>query len=126
MISPYHKHTAIEVLKKKFKVTDAQLDTEIIEQDLYKLAGCFDNYNDYLDKLELTPAEQCDVQEVEQREKSHQSAMREALKRWKKPNPYHAKYRVLLNIVLSMNNKWDTARNICMFIQEHGLTRLPD
>ena len=104
-------------------MNDALLDSEAIEHDLYNLAGCFDNYNDYLDKLGLTPAEQSDVRRVEFLEKSHQSAMREALRLWRKLRPDLATFRALLNIVLSMNGKWETAQNICKFIHEH--VRMP-
>ena len=103
-------------------MNDAQLDSEVIEQDLYNLAGCFDNYSDYLDKLGLTPAEKSDVRREEHLENSCQSAIREALRLWRKPQPDLATFRALLNIVLSMSNKRKIAEDICIFIHEHVLT----
>ena len=102
----------------KTQVNDIQLDTEIIEHDLYVLAGCFDNYNDYLPKLGLTPAEQADVRRVEFLERSHQSAMREALRLWRKQNPSAATFRTLLTIVTSLQKK-HVAENIRTYIVEH-------
>ena len=91
----------IEVLKKRTGINDTQLDTEIIIHDLHILAGCFDNYKDYLDKLRLTRAECADVKSVEYRE-GHQSAMREALRYWVSKNHGAATYRALLELTIQL------------------------
>ena len=41
-------------LKDEFKLTDEQLNLEIEETDLSALAACFDNVDDYVEKLGLT------------------------------------------------------------------------
>ena len=43
----------IDDLKTEMKLTDEQLNTAIQEPDLPELAACFDNTDDYLEKLEL-------------------------------------------------------------------------
>ncbi|XP_064400612.1 uncharacterized protein LOC135346797 [Halichondria panicea] len=47
----------IENIKRRCRVSDYQLDTEIPTKDLHILAGCFDNYEDFLDMLLLSPSE---------------------------------------------------------------------
>ncbi len=44
----------IDDLKTEMKLTDEQLNTAIQEPDLPELAACFDNTDDYLEKLELS------------------------------------------------------------------------
>ena len=99
-------------------MTNNQLDREITEYDLHSLAGCFDNYNNYLTKLGLTKAEQIDVRRVEFLERSHQSAMREALRLWRKPDPNAATFRALLGIVLRLG-KQQVAQDICKYINDN-------
>ena len=65
----------IDGLKRRTGVSDAQLDTEIIDPDLPILAGCFDNYNDYVDVLGPKAHECADVRRTELLENSHLAAM---------------------------------------------------
>ena len=106
----------VDDLKRRSGVSDAQLDTEVIEQDFPILAGCFDNYNDYVDVLELKAHERADVRRTEFLENSHLAAMREVLRHWSKPNPAAATYRTLLNAVIRLPAKQGIAENICNFI----------
>ena len=46
------------------KLTDQQLDTKVEECDLSEVSACFDNTDDYLEMLELSPGQQTDVSEV--------------------------------------------------------------
>ena len=55
----------IDDLKRRTGVSDAQLDTEVIDHDLPILAGCFDNYNDYVDVLGLKAHERADARRTE-------------------------------------------------------------
>ena len=96
---------------------DTQLDTEVIDNDLHNLAGYFDNYNNYLDKLKLTRPECEDVKSIEYRQ-GHQSAMREALRLWRTPNPSAATFRALLDIALSLG-KQHVAEDICKYVSEN-------
>ena len=52
---------SIELLKRETKVTDDQLDSRIEEADLPEVAACFDNTEDYVEKLGLSPGQQTDV-----------------------------------------------------------------
>ena len=115
MVNTGAKYHTIEDLIKQTGVSDAQLDTEIPERELHILAGCFDNYNDYTDKLGLTPAEQADVRRTELLENSRRSAIREMLRLWRAPNPGAATFRLLLHIVISLR-KHKVVENICEFI----------
>ena len=112
----------IDVLKRRTGVSDAQLDTEVIDHDLPILAGCFDNYNDYVDMLGLKAHERADVWRAELLENSHQAAMREVLRRWRTPNPVAATYRALLNAVIRLPGKQRIAEDICRFIVDNIVT----
>ncbi len=54
----------IDDLKTEMKLTDEQLNTAIKEPDLPELAACFDNTDDYLEKLELSPGQKTDVRKA--------------------------------------------------------------
>ncbi len=55
----------VEELKRGMELTDQQLDTQVEERDLPEVSACFDNTDDYLEKLELSPGQQTDVSESE-------------------------------------------------------------
>ncbi len=107
----------MEDIKRRYKVSDAQLDTEILTEDLHILAGCFDNYDDFLDKLLLSPAECKDIK-VKEFLNDSQSAMREALRLWQNNNPITATFRTLLAVTLKLK-KDIVADNICRYIREN-------
>ena len=77
MQSAFCKHSlhagalTIDELKRRTGVSVAHLDTEVIDHDLPILAGCFDNYNDYVDVLGLKAHERADVRRTEVLENSH-------------------------------------------------------
>ena len=108
----------VESIKEQTGVTDTQLDKEIAADDLPILAGCFGNYNDYLDKLSLTRAECADVVRTEILEKSHQSAMREALRFWRKRDQSVATFKALLNFAMGLGKHQD-AIDICNYIVQN-------
>ena len=110
------KALTIEDLKRRTGVSDGQLDTEIIEHDLPDLAGCFDEVETYLYRLNLTPGQQTDVKDLAYR-KSTMVAMTEALKLWRQPNPFAATFRTLLKITLSLG-RGDVAVRICKYVTE--------
>ena len=112
------KYHTIEELIKQTGISDAQLDTEIPERDLHILAGCFDNFDDYMDKLELIPPERTDVRRIESKQNSCQSAIREMLRFWRTSNPDAATFRSLLHVVISLR-KHKVAEDICKFIVTH-------
>ena len=112
----------IDELKRRTGVSDAQLDTEVIDHDLPILAGCFDNYNDYVDVLGLKAHERADVRRTEFLENCHQAAMREVLRHWRTPNPTAATYRALLNAVIRLPGKQRIAEDVCKFIVDNIVT----
>ena len=79
-------------LVRRTGVSETQLDTVIIEHDLYNLAGCFDNVDTYLDKLGLSPPQHSDIKDLAVR-RGTQAGMCEALRLWRRPNPYRATFR---------------------------------
>ena len=109
----------VDELKRRTGVSDAQLDTEVIERDLPILADCFDNYHDYVDVLGLKAHEHADARRTELLENSHQAAMREVLKHWRTPNPAAATYRALLNAVIRLPGKQRIAEDVCKFIVDN-------
>lgn len=99
-------------------VGDFQLDTVITRSHLPLLAGCFDHYNQYVELLGLSAAEQADVTRTEFLERSAQSGMREALRLWRQRNPSAATFRALLDIVHSLG-KSQVAQNIIKFMDKN-------
>ncbi len=105
----------ISALKGKTGVSDTQLDTEIIDHDLYTLADCFDNVETYLTRLKLTTGQQTDIKNLLALRGSTQIAMSEALKLWCTPNPLTATFRALLIILLGLK-RGDVAVKVCQYI----------
>ena len=88
------------------------------ETDLPKLAACFDNSEDYVEKFGLTRAEQTDVK-TETFRRGTQAGVKEALKCWTSKNPYEATFRALLLILLSVF-KGDIAVQVCKYLYLKG------
>ena len=110
------KTVTIEELKDRTNVTDSQLDNEIEERDMILLAAHFKvNIETLSVQLELTPADQQDVEDVAFRYKT-QTAVDKALRLWRKANPGAATYRALVEIVLRMGvNGMAIAEEVCKF-----------
>ncbi len=81
---------------------------------MYVLASCFDNVENYLDQLGLTPSQQTDIHDLAVRQ-DIQTAMAKALKLWRAPNPFVATFRALLIILLDLK-KGDVAVRVCQHI----------
>ena len=105
-------------LKRELRLTDKQLDATVEDSDLPELAGCFENTEDYVEKLGLTPGQQTDVR-TQAFVNCIQTGMKLALKYWKKGNPYKATYRGLLLIPLSLK-KGDVAVRVCKCLTNKG------
>ena len=56
---------ALSDLKRELRLTDEQLDATVEDSDLPELAGCFENTEDYVEKLGLTPGQQTDVMRIQ-------------------------------------------------------------
>ncbi|XP_064391082.1 uncharacterized protein LOC135338919 [Halichondria panicea] len=104
----------LAALKRRTGVSDTQLDTEVIEHDTHILAGCFDNLENYLDQLRLTPGQQTDLYDLAVK-RDIQTAMAKALKLWRAPNPLVATFRALLIILLDLK-RGDVAVRVCQYI----------
>ena len=106
---------SIELLKRDTKVTDDQLDSRVEEADLPEVAACFDNTEDYVEKLGLSPGQQTDVMRTQTSLNSTQAGMKVALKYWRNSNPVNATFRALLLILLSLL-KGDVAVRVCKYL----------
>ena len=102
-------------MKENTNVTDKQLDTAVEEADLPELAACFDNTEDYVEKLQLSPGQQTDVLRTQTSLNSTQAGMKVALKYWRNRNPVEATFRALLLILLSLL-KGDTVVRVCKYL----------
>ena len=99
-------------------MTDELLDMTVESIELLDLAACFDNTEDYVDKLQLNPGQQTDVR-FQASVNGTQAGMKLALKYWRERNPYEATYRALVQILLSMK-KGDVAVRVCKYLFNRG------
>ena len=83
---------SLEHLAKEYRIDNTQLDTKIGEEDLSDLADCFECVEDYLYKLGLKAGQQTDIKDLAFRCNT-KTAMAEALKLWRRPNPLSATYQ---------------------------------
>ena len=108
---------SLEHLMMEYRIDNTQLDTKIREEDLPDLAECFDCVEDYLYKLGLKAGQQTDIKDLAFRFNT-KTAMTEALKLWRRPNPLSATYRALLHILLDLR-RGDVAVRVCQYITEN-------
>ena len=95
-------------------MSDHQLDGRVEEADLPELAACFDNTEDYVEKLQLIPGQPTDVR-TQAFVNGTQAGMKVALKYWRNKNPVEATFRTLLLILLSLL-KGDVAVRVCKYL----------
>ena len=100
------------------KITDELLNLRIQESDLYELAACFDNTDDYVEKLGLSDAQQTDVKEEKAKAVINHTlaGMKLALKYWLLKIHLEATFRYLLFLILSMD-KGNVAVKVCEFLR---------
>ena len=112
-----HTELSVDLLKRETQITDEWLDQRLEEADLPEVAACFDNTEDYVEKLGLTPGQQTDVSEVKAKTLLNrtQAGMKIALKYWRNRNPVEATFRALLLILLSLA-KGDVAVRVCKYL----------
>ena len=84
------------------------------EVDLPELAACFDNTEDHVEKLKLTPGQQTDVR-TQAFVNGTLTGMKLALKYWRDRNPVEATFRALLLLLLSLL-KGDVALQVCKYL----------
>ena len=107
---------SVEAILKGLNVTEDQLETHVEEADLHELAACFDNTEDYVEKIELSPGQQTDVR-TQAFVNGTNTGMKLALKYWKSRNALVATFRVLLLVVLSLL-KGDVAVRVCKYLSD--------
>ncbi len=107
---------ALQELMRRYKLTDEQLNREIVDSDTPVMALNFDDVEMYSTAMGLAIAKQADVKKVYHCEGT-QAAMMKCLQVWKERDSFQATYRALLDIALSLG-KGDTADKIC-----HQLTQ---
>ncbi len=114
-----HAELTIDDLKIEMKLTDEQLNTAIKEPDLPEVSACFDNTDDYLEKLELSPGQKTDVSEVKAKTRLNrtQAGMKLALEYWLNKNQLQATFQALLLILLSLL-KGDVAVRVCEYLSD--------
>ncbi len=107
----------VEFLQTTMNITDEQLNLKIQERDLYELAACFDNTDDYVEILGLSDAQQTDVKEQKAKVVINctQAGMKLALKYWLIKKHLEATFQSLLSLILSMN-KENVAVKVCQFL----------
>ena len=103
----------MEELKVASGVSDSQLDTKLQDQDLCTLGGYFDEPKQLLYQLRLLPAQSADIK-LDIHNEGTQSAVAEALKKWKNRNPMRATFKELAFIGLNMS-RGDIALDICKY-----------
>ena len=81
------------------------------EADLHWVAACFDDTEDCVENLGLTPGQQTDVR-TQVFVNGTQAGMWVALKHWRNRNPVESTFRALLLILLSLH-KVDVAFQVC-------------
>ncbi|XP_064406753.1 uncharacterized protein LOC135351625 isoform X2 [Halichondria panicea] len=107
----------VETLKRESNITDEQLDTRIEEIDLPKLSSYFDNTNDYVEMLRLSPGQQTDVIEEKARTAMNrtQAGIKLALKYWLDRVVAEGTFRALLLILISLD-KGDVAIKVAQYL----------
>ncbi len=100
----------------KHEVTYEQLDQEIKDKDTALISTHFDDFENYIHRLELTGNEQADVKKIAQ-VSGNQVTMINCLSIWRGHKPSEATFRVLITILLDLR-KEDIATKICQYLKE--------
>ena len=109
---------SIERLTIETGVTEEKLNKTVNEAELPELSAYFDNTEDYVEKLQLTPGQQTDVR-TQAFVNGTQAGMKVALKLWRNRNPAVATFRALLLILFSLS-KGDMAVQVCKYLHQKG------
>ncbi len=95
-------------------LTDKDLDQEIVDKDLFKIADLFDSVDDLCEQFELSKADMADV-ETQRILKGTKEAVKKALKSWRNRYPYKATFKNLLIILLDIK-KGVVAKDVANYI----------
>ena len=100
----------------KHEVTDEQLDQEIKDKDTALISTHFDDFENYIHRLELTGNEQADVKKIAQ-VSGNQVAIITCVSIWRGHEPSEATFRALIRILLDLRKK-TIATKICQYLKE--------
>ena len=104
----------IEALMKNTGLTDKQVNQEIAEKDLSKIARLFDRVDDLCEQFELSTADMADIRILRNFEGTEES-VKKALKIWRKQDPLNATFKNLLIILLD-SEKGVVAKDVADYI----------
>ena len=108
---------SLHELMVKHGVTDEQLDREINDKDTALISTHFDDFENYIHRLELTGNEQAHVKKIAQ-VSGNQVAVINCLSIWRSHEPSKATFRVLIRILLDLR-KEEVASKICQYLVIH-------
>ncbi len=108
--------TSLHELMVKNGVTDEQLDREIDDKDTALISTHFDDFENYIHRLELTGNEQADVKKIAQ-VSGNQVAVINCVTIWRDHEPSEATFRTLIRILLDLR-KEEIATKICQHLKE--------
>ena len=108
--------TSLHELMVKHGVTDEQLDREIEDKDTALISTHFDDFENYVHRLELTGNEQTDVKKIAP-VSGNQVAVINCLLIWRGHEPSEATFRALIRILLDLG-KEEIAAKICQYLKE--------
>lgn len=109
---------SISELKTRFRLSQLQLEEEIVKKDFYGLAKCFESVGGLIERFDLCRADcaiakrKCQV--------DLKDGIEYALREWHGKNPEVVTFNGLLKIVLSLN-KGETACEICRYIKQEAI-----
>ncbi|XP_064385411.1 uncharacterized protein LOC135334230 [Halichondria panicea] len=109
----------IDKLMTNTGLTDEQVNQEIAEKDLSKIADLFDNIDDLCEQFGLSPPEKTDVKRLQHR--STKNSTKKALEYWRNRFPYMATFKNLLIILLDIK-KGGVAKDVAEYISNRGAT----
>ena len=105
----------MEEVKHRKGLTERDLQRGISEDSIQKIARFFDDVESCLYGLKLSSSDKGDVKRLE-KEKGVEFAMKEALRKWGRPNPYAATYHALIKILLDVE-RGDIALKIAGYLK---------
>ncbi len=104
----------LEEIVKRHHLTDVQLNCEIRDGDIPRLAKYFDKVELYPKLMNLNPAEEQDVVDT-LHANGNQVAMSKCLSLWKEHDSFKATYEALLEVLLKLD-KGEIANNVCLYL----------
>ncbi len=109
----------IDKLMTNTGLTDEQVNQEIAEKDLSKIADLFDSIDDLCVQFGLSKSDTADV-ETQRLLNGTKESVKKALKSWRNRRPYEATFKNLLTILLDIK-KGGVAKDVAHYISNRHL-----